>query len=312
MRCIGGWTAIFIFFTVVAMHGLEMLWPVNSHAADYPVIEIDDGMYVRYGVHELMSQANNGNIGNSGIIVGSESVAVIDPGGSFVAGGRLRAAIRNVTELPVRYIILTHFHPDHVLGAAVFASTAKILAHKNFARAVAQRREFYTQRIAQLMGDDSPEFLLPDVAVDDVIEIDLGDRRLILRAHQTAHTDNDLTITDPLTATLWAGDLVFQGRTPALDGSLRGWLKVLAELDETEYSRIIPGHGQAGSWSAVVQPQLDYLAELASRVKRNIVQGVGLSALVATSEGETDGNWRLFDMQHQTNLSKAYTELEWE
>src|ERR1700752_1221541 len=102
-----------------------------------PVTEIASGIFVHNGVHEEASAANEDAIANIGFIIGYEAVAVIDPGGSFVEGSALRAAIRAHTDRPIRYVnlapvtrphgarpiryvILTPVHPDHILGAAVF------------------------------------------------------------------------------------------------------------------------------------------------------------------------------------------------
>src|SRR5262245_60101392 len=86
--------------------------------ADFAIHEIAPGNYVHYGLHEERSPANLGDQANVGFIVGERCVAAIDAGGSLPVGKALRAAIRSVTDLPVCYVILTHVHPDHLLGAA--------------------------------------------------------------------------------------------------------------------------------------------------------------------------------------------------
>ena len=85
------------------------------------VTEIAPGVYLRPGVQEVADAHNLGHIANLGFIVGDERVAVIDSGGSWAEGEALLAAVRAATNLPVAYLILTHMHPDHVLGSGVFA-----------------------------------------------------------------------------------------------------------------------------------------------------------------------------------------------
>ena len=99
----------------------------------------------------------------------------------------------------------------------------------------------------------------------DEARIDLGDRVLVLNAWRTAHTDNDLTVLDLRTGTLFAGDLVFVDRLPVVDGSLKGWLDVLSELRRVRAARVVPGHGPAAAaWPEALDAQERYLAHTAA------------------------------------------------
>ncbi len=103
----------------------------------------------------------------------------------------------------------------------------------------------------------------PTLLVEETSELDLGGRKLILHAWPVAHTDCDLTVYDPASRILFAGDLLFSGHLPVLDGSLKGWLKTLDALKATPAERVVPGHGAIGQpcWALVPQkPEWRYTA----------------------------------------------------
>src|SRR5690242_14464770 len=126
---------------------LSALGRAASEAPAPPPLAMEpvaDGIFFRRGVDEDASRANEGGIANIGFVVGRGAVAVFDPGGSLIDGQRLRAAVRRVTPLPIRYVILSHGHPDHIFGAAAFeADHAEVVGHQRLPGVLAARGEYY-------------------------------------------------------------------------------------------------------------------------------------------------------------------------
>ncbi len=279
--------------------------------------EIAPGVFVHQGRYELQSPANRGDMANASFIVGSECVAVIDTLGSFVAGRELLAAIRAATGKPIRYVINTHMHPDHVFGNAAFKEEAPtFVGHYKLARGLASRAERYLAINKEMLGPEAfagIEIILPTLKVEDKVSLDLGGRSLVLEPQRTAHTDNDLIITDSATNTLLLGDLLFSVHVPTLDGSITGWLALIEELKARNAARVVPGHGpHAMELPEAFDPEQRYLADIANDVRRLIKEGKTLEDAVKTAGFEDKDAWKLFDHYHVRNVTAAFAELEWE
>lgn len=293
----------------------------RADIAPLPVEEIAPGVFVHTGAHELASASNRGDIANLGFVIGGEGVAVIDTGGSVEVGEALLAALRTRTDLPVRYVINTHMHPDHVFGNAAFTRAGPdgaaplYVGHRKLPNSLASRAQHYLASNAAALGEaliDKVEIILPDITVDDAMTLDLGSRRLDLMAWPTAHTDNDLTVFDRATRTLFAGDLLFMDHLPVIDGSLLGWLELHDQLEALPADRVVPGHGPAAAvWPAALERQRAYLEGLAGALRVMIAQGVRMDEAVSQVDAP-DGDWKLVDDFHQRNATAAFTELEWE
>jgi quinoprotein relay system zinc metallohydrolase 2 len=281
-----------------------------------PVTEIAAGIHVHVGAQAEASPSNHGAIANIGFIVGSRCVAVIDTGGSPEVGRSLRAAVRQVTPLPVCFVVNTHVHPDHVLGNAAFvADRPEFVGHAKLAAAMAARGRVYLAAAKRILGPDAAdaEIIPPTRAVTGRAALDLGDRTLELRAWPTAHTDHDLTVFDERTGTLWLSDLLFIERIPVVDGSLRGWLQVLADLQRFNARRVVPGHGNVtGDWPGASAAQERYLRALLSETRAALRARKTLPEAVETIGAGGHDQWLLFDAFHRRNVTAAFAELEWE
>jgi len=278
--------------------------------------EVAPGLFVMPGVDEDATAANLDAIANTGFVVGREAVAVLDPGGSLAHGQALRRAVEAATSLPIRHLVLTHVHPDHVMGGTAFADcAAEVIGHARLPAALAERGEFYRRMLDREMGQAAAGSgaMAPTRLVEDRLEIDLGGRVLVLQAHPPAHTDHDLTVLDTATRTLWTGDLVFVRRIPSLDGTLRGWLEVLTALRSLPAVRAVPGHGPASvAWPIAAEDLVRYLEALRDGTRAAIAGGIGIAEAperVALAESR---RWALAESYHGRNVTAAYRELEWE
>ena len=291
--------------------------PTTSHAQqqELPVRPIADDVFVHQGQTAQMTRENAGAIANVAFIVGEDAVAVIDTGGSMREGRQLLAAIRARTDKPIRYIINTHGHPDHVFGNGAFVRDGTtFIGHANLPRALAARGKFYLDAFRRTMGDeliDEISIVPPTLLVTGTLKLDLGQRPIVLQAWPAAHSDNDLTVLDEKTKTLFAGDLVFLTHTPVLDGSLRGWLGVIGQLGALPAQRVVPGHGAVSEWPAALADERRYLGTLATDVRTLVNAGKPI-AIAGSAAASEKLRWELFDDFNTRNATAAFSEIEWE
>jgi quinoprotein relay system zinc metallohydrolase 2 len=271
---------------------------------------------VHVGAQADTAPANRGAIANIGFVVGTRCVAVIDTGGSPAVGHALRNAIRSTTQLPICYVINTHVHPDHVFGNVAFQQDrAEFIGHAKLAAAMNARGRVYLAALQRILGHAAigAALVVPTREVSARETLDLGGRTLQLRAWPTAHTDHDLTVFDEQTATLWLADLLFIDRVPVVDGSLPGWLKVLAELKRIDAQRVVPGHGPVRSdWPAASADEERYLRSVLDETRAALRAKKTLQEAVDTVGATERPHWLLFDAFHRRNVTAAFAELEWE
>jgi quinoprotein relay system zinc metallohydrolase 2 len=283
---------------------------------ELPVSEVAPGIFVHIGKTALMTSDNDGATANIGFIVGESAVAVIDTGGSLREGQRLLAAVRARTDKPIRYVIYTHGHPDHVFGGAAFESDGTVfVGHQNLPQALAARGPFYLDAFRRIMGAqlmDGVRLIPPTRLVDGTVKVDLGARILTLKSWPTAHSDSDLSVLDEQSKTLFAGDLVFLTHIPVLDGSIRGWLGVIDELGSLAAERVVPGHGAVSEWPGALTDQRRYLETLASDVRKLVARGAPITAAADSAAASERSRWQLFNDYNARNATSAFSEIEWE
>ncbi len=286
-----------------------------ARAGAFVTGEVAPGIHIRRGADEDATSANEGAIANIGFIVGRDAVAVLDPGGSLVDGQRLRAAIRSTTRVPVRYVLLSHVHPDHIFGAGAFLDDKpQFIGHAELPKALAQRGEYYRAGLERILGKDrTGPIVTPTRLIKDHDRIDLGDRVLDVTAHATAHTNCDLSVLDRQTGTLLLSDLLFVWRIPSLDGSLAGWLAELAKLQAIAARRAVPGHGPTSvDWPSASRDLERYLGTLRRETRQAIAKGLDIEQATRTVALSERQRWTLFDDYNGHNVTRAYKELEWD
>jgi quinoprotein relay system zinc metallohydrolase 2 len=309
-----------VLASLIAVLGVAGPLPAQAGVPDLTPLAVQNvgvGDYVHFGQVALTTPDNAGDIANLGVIVGQDAVAVVDTGGSVVVGRRLLLAVRHITDKPIRYVINTHEHPDHIFGNAAFGPGVTFVGHHNLPAELTKRGAYYLQSFRAQLGDAAiaeVKIIPPTLLVDTETTLDLGGKPLLLTAWKpAAHTNCDLTVLDEATGVLFSGDLVFLQHVPVVDGSVTGWLSVLPRLAELRARIVVPGHGRlVAPWPQALDDERRYLTVLAQDARRLIASGTPLARAVPEIGRSERAHWQLFDDYNPRNATVAFAELEWE
>lgn len=289
---------------------------VSGAASGMVFEEVAQGVFVHHGVHQDIDDGYSGDICNISFVIGREGVAVIDTGGSPEVGRQLLAAIRMHTDKPIKYVINTHIHPDHVFGNVAFVNEKpQFVGHAQLAHAMKQRETHYLALQQRVLGKQAEGSALipPDVALTQAIELSLGDKTLKLTPYPTAHTHTDVTVEETQTQTLWTGDLLFVERTPSIDGDIQGWYQAIARLSSTKVAHVVPGHGPTQTRLDLPLAEQKYYFDVLMRdVRAAIKSGVSMREAMNTAAQSERKKWVLFDVVNRRNINLLYPMLEWE
>jgi glyoxylase-like metal-dependent hydrolase (beta-lactamase superfamily II) len=290
-----------------------------------PYYKVAADTYFLFGNIAEVDQYNRGWNGNAGFVVTTKGVVVIDSLGTPKLGQRLIATIRSVTDRPIRYLILTHNHPDHSYGAIAFRRLGgvKVIGHvgtleyirsEKVDSSVAFRRTFIKEDMA---GFDGVE---PDILIDDKrfssYTLKVGDKTFDIYDTGQHHSFGDLVVYQLEQQIVWISDLAFNQRVTFMgDGSSRQALEaqdwLLAKFAKAKL--MIPGHGSAQtSPFPMVRRTQSYIKRLRATMRRALSEDLDLLSAVDQADFEEWRNTRLYGLNHRANTNFVYRELELE
>jgi cyclase len=251
---------------------------------------------------------------NAGFVIGGDGVAVIDSFASATAARELLAEIRQRTKLPIKFVINTHYHGDHVGGNGVFADAgASVLAHRNV-------RSWIHAENLRLIGDKAPPSIKtmiegltsPSVLYVDGVNLYLGEREVQVRFFP-GHTGGDSLVFVPDAGVAFAGDLLWRNMVPnTVDGTTPAWIATLDTLAKANAQfTFIPGHGDVANARDVIAFR-DYLGALRTLVGDVLRQGKSGAALVEAvlpTLKKNYGQWDFFAFLAEPNIRDMEAEL---
>jgi glyoxylase-like metal-dependent hydrolase (beta-lactamase superfamily II) len=296
--------------------------PVEAATIKMEAIRVAEGAYYVQGLSAMGSAANQNFISNAGFVITDDGVVVIDALGSPPLAQRLLAEIRKLTPLPVRLVIATHYHADHIYGLQVFKDQgATIVGH-------ALAREYLGSDTARLRLQASREELFPwvdentrlvppdrwvgtpDPHADTVIRV--GSTDFLLRPVGPSHTPEDLVVFVPALGVLFSGDLLFRGRIPFVgQADSGGWIRALDRMLTMDPKVVVPGHGPPSTDPrADMVLTRDYLVYLRDRMGEAARNMEPFDEAYARTDWSRFSSLPLFQMAHRMNAYNTYLLME--
>ena len=305
---ISRWLAFLLCFAGGGAYGAILPLPV----------QVSPHTWAWIGPYEGPSKANNGFRMNLGFVVGTNAVAVIDTGYTNEMAEEMVAAIRKITPLPIHHAINTNSQPHRFMGNDVFRKLgARIIAGTEAAARMAKDGGDFAQGIAMtLQLTDKPALPAPAdhlIADQGGARVDLGGGVTLEITHVgRAHTGGSLIVRVAPDRTVFAGDVLYSSRLPAIlpDSSVTGWIAAIEHLRRVDAAIFVPGHGQPAQITAFEQPTLAYLKSLKAHVDAAFKAGTDPSAAVRTFNAAPWRELVNFTELSDRNASLAYLESE--
>lgn len=288
-----------------------------------PYYKIAPDTYFFFGNIAEVDGVNRGFNGNAGFIVTRDGVVVLDALGTPALARRMIASIRTVTKKPIRYLVISHAHPDHYYGASAFASIPgiQVVSHvgteayaysPTIERSVAYRKVFLPREMKHFQA------VVPDLLIGGgnpaQLTIKLGGKTFEIYDTGFHHSHGDLVMWQKEDRILWISDLAFNGRVTYIgDGHLhdmdamQDWMK----QHFPDVALMVPGHGAPQTPPfAMVASTRRYVDTLTDKMRAAIQQGQSLQDAVRQSGIQEFESWPLYELNHWINANFVYRTLE--
>lgn len=297
-------------------------------APDYPSLTIPfeaeqvgvDTVYYFSGHSGVPDKQNEGFTANAGFVITEEGVVVFDALGTPSLGAAMVDKIRELTELPITHVVISHYHADHVYGLQAFRerTEAEVIAQEASSVYVnspdaGQRLEQRKQALSPWV-DDNTRIVAPTVTFEEETMLESGNYRFNIVHAGPAHApDDSLMMVEPA-GVLFSGDIIQNDRVPYLASAevdSGNWMKAIEKVRDLTPRILIPGHGKA-SENAIeaLNFTYDYLAYVRDRMGTAVEEWVEFEDAYEQTDWSRYQNLPAFDASNKANAYRVYLEME--
>ncbi len=278
--------------------------------------QVSEHVYYVEGVPGVATD-NEGFISNAGFVITDEGVVIFDSLGTPSLAHALLQRIRKITDKPIKKVVVSHYHADHIYGLQVFEELgAEIIApygaQKYLQSDAARERLEERQFSLEPWVNENTRLILPDTTVEKSTQFTMGGLNFTINYMGKAHSDGDLTMLVEPDKVLFSGDIIFQERIPFVgNADSKKWLETLTRLETEGLNVLVPGHGPASTDPKnTISLTRRYLAYLRK------VMGAGIEDFTPFDEVYAAADWSefkdlpAFDAGNRINAYQVYLSME--
>ncbi len=287
-------------------------------APEMKLRRVQKDIYMVRGVDALPSVENRGFMSNAFAVLTEEGWVVIDALSTPELSKEFVENLMRVRKAPIKYAIITHYHPDHWYGAKTYKELgAKIIAHKRLMDLYQSgEAQLALENAKQRFGDLFKKVALvpPDIVVEDRYTLKVGGKTFEIIYMGPAHTDNDLVVYMPSEKVLFTGDLVLYNRIPFMGdrgASSKGLLEALHKIKKMDAKVILGGHNEPMDMSAV-DFTLGYVQFLRENIRKAKEQGKSIDEIREALKDNPYRKYVMYDAFHNANVFRIDAELDME
>ncbi len=260
---------------------------------------------------------HEGFISNAGFVVTDEGVVVFDSLGTPALAAKALERIRSVTAQPIRKVVVSHYHADHIYGLQVFKEQgAQIIAPAGaldyLASEASKARLEERQNSLYPWVDENTHLVPPDQLIGEPTEFTLGGVEFRLTPLGAAHSSGDLMMLVEPDGVLFSGDMIFEGRVPFVgDADTRVWLAALERMRRLELHALVPGHGPAAAEpnQAIAQTE-EYLSYLRATMGAAAEEMEDFASVYERTDWSRFEDMPAFEESNRTNAYNVYLAME--
>lgn len=293
--------------------------PTSKYApatVDMVVKQVSEHVYYVKGKAGIATD-NQGFISNAGFVVTDEGVVVFDSLGTPSLADKLVSKIREITALPIKKVIVSHFHADHVYGLQVFEELGATIyapmgAQKYINSEGAKDRLEERQFSLEPWVNEDTRLVLPDNTITRSNQFQLGGVSFTINYIGKAHSDGDLAMLVEPDSVLFSGDIIFEGRIPFVgNADSKLWLETLTKLETGGLNVLIPGHGAASTDPiSTISQTRRYLAYLRKVMGAAVDEFQPFDEVYAQTDWSEFESLPAFEAGNRINAYQIYLSME--